>query len=45
MKDLETMLLWLEKAAEEYPGRTIENICDNVRARIKYYNEHGGTES
>ena len=41
MKDLETMLTWLEKAAEEYGGRTIENIIVNVKSRIKYHKKHG----
>ena len=36
----EVLLGWLEFACGEYSGRTIDNIVDNLRARVQYEKEH-----
>lgn len=36
----EVMLGWLEFACAQYSGRTIDNIVENVRARVKWEKEH-----
>ncbi len=46
MKDLETMLMWLERAAEDYgDDKSLWCVINNTKTRIKYYKEHGSAES
>ena len=39
---LKLQLAVLRDVAEDYSGRTIENIMTNIEARIKYHEEEEG---
>ena len=34
---IKTQLAVLKEVAETYQGRTVENVIDNIEARIKHY--------
>jgi len=38
--ELEVMLGWLEEAQKDYSGRTIDNIIENLKSRVKWQREH-----